>query len=226
MGRVSWPSQRGVVSSLQNRSAPAAACSPAQRGQGSGAHRWRETLRNPSYGAYPPPAHLHGVAATSTVTMSMYGSHQGLSMNRRSGSKGDLAGAGNYNYARSEVVHGGGNGYEPYVDGYRTYTHSKSTKGGTGGGMTTTERMVSGRMSGVGSGMAGGMGGGMIGSMAGGMGGGTMSGVGSGMAGGMGGGMGGGMMTSTMSGMGSGMAGGMGSGMMSGTMSGMGGGMR
>uniref|UniRef100_A0A3Q1CKH7 Desmoplakin b n=1 Tax=Amphiprion ocellaris TaxID=80972 RepID=A0A3Q1CKH7_AMPOC len=86
--------------------------------------------------------------------MSMYGSQQGLNMGRRVSSKGDLAGGGSYHYARSEVVHGGGNGYDPYMDGYKTYTFSKST--GMGGGMG------SGTMSGVMSQMASGMEGGTM----------------------------------------------------------------
>lgn len=52
-------------------------------------------------------------------------------MSRRVGSKGDLTGGGNQYYARSEVVQGGGNGYEPYMDGY-TYT-IKSSGGGMAG---------------------------------------------------------------------------------------------
>ncbi|XP_078141848.1 desmoplakin-B isoform X2 [Centroberyx gerrardi] len=86
--------------------------------------------------------------------MSMYGSQKGLHTSRRAGSRGDLTAGGTYQYARSEVVHGGGNGYgppDPYMDGYNTYTFSKASMGG---------------------GMAGGMGGGMAGGMAGGMGGG------------------------------------------------------
>ncbi|XP_062251123.1 desmoplakin-B isoform X1 [Platichthys flesus] len=144
--------------------------------------------------------------------MSMYGSQQGLNMNRRAGSKGDLAGPGNYSYARSEVVHGGGNGYDPYMDGSKTFTYSKSTKGGTGGGMTSTTmgRQVSGN--------AGGMWGGMGSPEDNGM-------WVSGNAMGMGSGMGGGMMTTTRSGVGSGMGGGMMSGTVSGVGSGRGGGM-
>uniref|UniRef100_A0AAQ6IMY1 Desmoplakin b n=1 Tax=Anabas testudineus TaxID=64144 RepID=A0AAQ6IMY1_ANATE len=130
--------------------------------------------------------------------MSFYGSQQGLNMNRTVGSKGDLTGGGTYHYSRSEIVHGSGNGYDPYMEGYKTYSFSKASAGGMGGGTM--------------SGTGGGMGGGMMSGTGGGMGGGTMSGTG--------GGMGGGMMSGTMSGTG----GGMGGGMMSGTMSGMGGG--
>ncbi|XP_018526376.1 LOW QUALITY PROTEIN: desmoplakin-like [Lates calcarifer] len=99
--------------------------------------------------------------------MSLYGSQQGL--NRRIGSKGDLTGGGTYHYARSEVVHGGGNGYEPYMDGYKTYTFSKSSTGGMGGGM------MSGMSGGMGGGMSGGMGGGMMSGMSSGMGGGMIT---------------------------------------------------
>ncbi|XP_029285435.1 LOW QUALITY PROTEIN: desmoplakin-B [Cottoperca gobio] len=105
------------------------------------------------------------------------GSQKGLNMGQRSGSKGDLTGY----YARSEFVQGGGNGYDPYMDGYNTYnTFSKSSgggmsggmgggmKGGTGGGMKGGQTFV--MMSSGGSGMASGtMGGGMSGSMGGGM---------------------------------------------------------
>ncbi|GLD49452.1 desmoplakin-like protein [Lates japonicus] len=73
--------------------------------------------------------------------MSLYGSQQGL--NRRIGSKGDLTGGGTCNYALSELVHGGGNRYDPYMDGYKTYTFHKASTGGMGGGM----------MSGTGGGM-------------------------------------------------------------------------
>ncbi|XP_051231454.1 desmoplakin isoform X1 [Dicentrarchus labrax] len=125
--------------------------------------------------------------------MSMYGSQKALNMSRRVGSKGDLTGAGNYNYARSEVVHGDGNGYEPYMDGYNTYTFSKSSLGG----------------------MQGGMGGGMMTCTGGGMSGGMMSSKGGGMMSGMSGGMASGMMSG-------GMSGGMGSGMVSGMSCGMG----
>ncbi|XP_076579516.1 desmoplakin-B isoform X2 [Chaetodon auriga] len=94
--------------------------------------------------------------------MSLYGSQKALNMGRRVGSRGDLT----QSYARSEVLHGGGNGYDPYMDGY-TYTYSKSSGGGMmsgmGGGM-----MSGGMMSGMSGGtmtvMSGGMGGGMSGS--------------------------------------------------------------
>ncbi|XP_041862192.1 epiplakin-like [Melanotaenia boesemani] len=65
----------------------------------------------------------------------MYGSQQGLNMNRRANSKSDLAGAGTYHYARSEGLHGDGNGYEPSMDGYRTYSISRSLS--KGGGMAS-----------------------------------------------------------------------------------------
>ncbi|XP_055364405.1 desmoplakin-like isoform X3 [Betta splendens] len=93
--------------------------------------------------------------------MSYFGSQQGLNTNRRSGSKSDLAGGGTYHYARSDIAHGSGNGYDPYYpDGYRTYSYSKVSTGGMGGGM------MSGMMSGTGGGMMSGMmsgtGGGMM----------------------------------------------------------------
>lgn len=113
------------------------------------------------------------------IRMSMYGSQNALNMSRRVGSKGDLTGGGTHHYARSEVVHGGGNGYDPYLDGYNTYTFSKSSMGGIGGGM--------------GGGMSGDMGGGMIRGMGGGMMSVTGGGMMSGMSGGKGSGMGGGM---------------------------------
>ncbi|KAF7648315.1 hypothetical protein LDENG_00158650, partial [Lucifuga dentata] len=69
--------------------------------------------------------------------MSMYGSQRALhSSSRRVGSKADLSAAGMYPYARSEVVLGGGNGYEsqePFMDGYNhstSYTFSRSSLGG------------------------------------------------------------------------------------------------
>lgn len=97
--------------------------------------------------------------------MSMYGSQKGLNMGRRAGSKGDLAGGGSQYYARSEVMHGGGNGYEPYMDGYNTYTFSRSSMGGGGGmgggmgGGGMTSASTGGGM--MGAMMGGSMGGGM-----------------------------------------------------------------
>ncbi|XP_074492378.1 uncharacterized protein LOC141768198 isoform X1 [Sebastes fasciatus] len=134
--------------------------------------------------------------------MSMYGSQKALNMGRRNGSKGDLSGM--QHYARSEVVHmGGGNGYEPYLDGYNTCNFSKSS----GGGMMS-------------AGSTGGMGGGgMMRQMSSGMGGGgTMTRMSSGMGGG-------GTMTRMSSGGGGGGMGEMSSGMMREVSSGMGGGM-
>ncbi|XP_044056975.1 desmoplakin-like isoform X2 [Siniperca chuatsi] len=133
--------------------------------------------------------------------MSLYGSQKALNMSRRSGSKGDLTGGGTHHYARSEVVHGGGNGYDPYMDGYNTYTFSKTSIGGMGGGMggaTISNKgggMVSGMPGGMPSGMPSGMAGGMVSGMAGGM----ASGMAGGMAGGMVSGMAGGMSGSNLS---------------------------
>lgn len=95
--------------------------------------------------------------------MSLYDSQKGLNMTRMVGSKGDLTGGGSQYYARSEVVQGGGNGYDPYMDGY-TYTVTKSA----GGGMSSmASGMAAGGMSSTGGGMSS-MAGGM-GSMGGGM---------------------------------------------------------
>lgn len=94
--------------------------------------------------------------------MSMYGSQQGLNMSRRAASKGDLTGGGTYHYSRSEILQGSGNGYDPYTDGYKTYSYSKTSTGGLGGGMASGMMsgmgggMVSGTMSGMGSGMVSG----------------------------------------------------------------------
>ncbi|XP_044217913.1 desmoplakin isoform X1 [Thunnus albacares] len=81
--------------------------------------------------------------------MSYYGSQNALNMSRRIGSKGDLTGGGTYQYARSDVVHGGGggNGYEQYMDGYNTYTISRTSMGGMAGGMAGS----------MGGGLSGGM---------------------------------------------------------------------
>ncbi|KAK9519723.1 hypothetical protein VZT92_022433 [Zoarces viviparus] len=161
--------------------------------------------------------------------MSMYGSQKGLNMGRRVGSKGDLTGGGTTYYARSEVVHGGGNGYDPYLDGYNTYNFSKSSGGGMGGGMASgmTSGMSGGRMSGTGGGKMSGTGGGMMSGMSGGMmsgtGGGMMSGMSGGMMSGTGGGMMSGMSGGRMSSKGGGMMSVMGGEMSSGMMSGMGG---
>lgn len=62
--------------------------------------------------------------------MSLYGSQRALNTSRRAGSKGDLSGGGNYPYARSDVAPGGGNGYEPYMDGYNTSYTFTSKSGG------------------------------------------------------------------------------------------------
>ncbi|KAM9848762.1 desmoplakin-B [Aulostomus maculatus] len=122
--------------------------------------------------------------------MSLYGSQSAL--NRRVGSKGDLTGGGTYQF-------GGGNGYEPYMEGYNSYTFTRSS----GGGMVSG--MGGGMASGMGGGMASGMGGGMASGMGGGMGsfvtGGTGGGMASGMVSSMGGGMASGMGTIVTSGM-------------------------
>ncbi|XP_037625455.1 plectin-like isoform X2 [Sebastes umbrosus] len=135
--------------------------------------------------------------------MSMYGSQKALNMGRRNGSKGDLSGM--QQYARSEVVHmGGGNGYEPYLDGYNTYNFSKSSGGGMGEMSSSMMRQMS-------SGMGGGMmrqmsSGGMMREMSSGMGGGgTMTRMSSGGGGGGMGEMSSSMMREVSSGMGGGM---------------------
>ncbi|XP_032382099.1 keratin, type I cytoskeletal 9-like, partial [Etheostoma spectabile] len=108
--------------------------------------------------------------------MSMYGSQKALYTGRRVGSKGDLTGGGTMQYSRSEIMHGGGNGYDPYMDAeYNNYTFSKSSGGGMGGGMSR------GKMSGSGGEMMSAMSGGMVNAaMSGGRGGGMMSGTGGG----------------------------------------------
>ncbi|XP_034533557.1 desmoplakin isoform X1 [Notolabrus celidotus] len=149
--------------------------------------------------------------------MSLYGSQRALD---RTGSRGDLTGGMTQQYARSEVIRGSGNGYEPYLEGYNSYTFSKSSMGGMGGGM-------------MGGGGGGGGAGGMVMSSSGGgggmmMGGGGGSGMmmggggGSGMMMGGGGGGGGGMLMSGGGGGGGGMmmsSGGGGGGMISSQMS-------
>ncbi|XP_039985021.1 desmoplakin [Xiphias gladius] len=71
--------------------------------------------------------------------MSFHGFHQALNLNRRAGSKGDLNVGGTYQYALSEVVHGDGNGYDPYVDGYKSYTCTMPAAGATGGGVSGSD---------------------------------------------------------------------------------------
>lgn len=71
------------------------------------------------------------------LTMSMYGSQKNLNnMGRRVPSKGDISGGMNQFYARSELVHGGsgggGNGYEPFMDGFTSSTFSRTSMGGGG----------------------------------------------------------------------------------------------
>ena len=75
------------------------------------------------------PGAVVGQVEDWCVRMSLYGSQGAL--NRKVGSKADLAGGGGQYYAQSDVVHSGGNGYESYADGY-TYTFSKSSVGGLG----------------------------------------------------------------------------------------------
>ncbi|XP_028260651.1 desmoplakin-B isoform X2 [Parambassis ranga] len=76
--------------------------------------------------------------------MSLYGSQQALNTGRRAGSKSDLAGGGSLHYARSDVAHGGGNGYDGYMDGFKTYTYTRSNT--VGGGMMSGA-MAGGTMS-------------------------------------------------------------------------------
>ncbi|XP_034387214.1 desmoplakin-like isoform X2 [Cyclopterus lumpus] len=128
--------------------------------------------------------------------MSMYGSQKGLNMSRTAGSKGDMNREGTNHYARSEIVHGGGNGYDPYFDGYNTYSFSKSSGGGMQGGMMSG--MGGGMMSGMGGGMMSGMGGGMMSGTMSGKGGGMMSTMGERMSDSMGGEMAGGMSSSSI----------------------------
>eukprot|EP00066_Takifugu_rubripes_P026498 XP_011615764.1 PREDICTED: desmoplakin-like [Takifugu rubripes] len=70
--------------------------------------------------------------------MSLYGSQKCLDIGHRVGSKPDLTGGGSQLYTRSEFVHGAGDGYDPYLDGY-TYTVTTRSAGGgaaAGGGMS------------------------------------------------------------------------------------------
>ncbi|KAK5621710.1 hypothetical protein CRENBAI_020135 [Crenichthys baileyi] len=63
--------------------------------------------------------------------MNLFGSQQALNASRRVGSKGDLTGGGTYHYARSDVAHGGGNGFDVFEEGYKGSSFSrKSIKGG------------------------------------------------------------------------------------------------
>lgn len=99
-------------------------------------------------------SHLCAVAAVCTRTsgagrwfsqtrfgcVEMYGSQRGLNQGRRVGSKGDLTGVGGQYYAQSDIVQGGGNGYDPFMDGY-TYTITKSSGSGKAGGMMNAQGM-------------------------------------------------------------------------------------
>ncbi|CAI5636937.1 unnamed protein product [Oreochromis niloticus] len=95
-------------------------------------------------------------------------------MGRRVNSRGELTGETTYQYARSDGLQGGGNGYDQYgYDGQKTFTYSKSVKGGgMTSGMASSMRagttrgmtwrgasMGGGAMSGVGGGTISGMGG-------------------------------------------------------------------
>uniref|UniRef100_A0A668UI23 Desmoplakin b n=1 Tax=Oreochromis aureus TaxID=47969 RepID=A0A668UI23_OREAU len=106
--------------------------------------------------------------------MSAFGSQQTLNMGRRVNSRGELTGETTYQYARSDGLQGGGNGYDQYgYDGQKTFTYSKSVKGGgMTSGMASSMRagttrgmtwrgasMGGGAMSGVGGGTISGMGG-------------------------------------------------------------------
>lgn len=65
--------------------------------------------------------------------MSMYGSQKNLSMGRRVASKADLSAGGNQFYPRGDLMHGGGNGYEPFMmDGFTGSTLSRTSMGGIG----------------------------------------------------------------------------------------------
>ncbi|KAG7514581.1 desmoplakin-like isoform X2 [Solea senegalensis] len=142
--------------------------------------------------------------------MSYYGSQQGLNVSRRAGSKSDLTTGGTYPYSRSEILQGGGNGYDQYMDGFKSVSYSRSSKGGMvctmpggmSGGMVTG---MSGGMVGMPGGMVSTMPGGMVSGMTGGM----VSGMSGGMVSGMSGGMSGGMVSGMSGGMVSGMSGGM-----------------
>lgn len=105
--------------------------------------------------------------------MSAYGSQQALNMLRRANSRGELTGESTYQYARSDGFYGGGNGYDQYGhDGRKTFTYSKSVKGGgMASGMASSMRagttrgmtwrgasMGGGAMSGAGGGAISGMG--------------------------------------------------------------------
>lgn len=62
--------------------------------------------------------------------MSAFGSQQQLSA-RRAGSRSDLAGAGAYHYARSDVAPGGGSAYDQLLEGHRTYSVSRTMPRGS-----------------------------------------------------------------------------------------------
>ncbi|XP_039902275.1 desmoplakin-like isoform X3 [Simochromis diagramma] len=98
--------------------------------------------------------------------MSAYGSQQALNMLRRANSRGELTGESTYQYARSDGFHGGGNGYDQYGhDGHKTFTYSKSVKGGgMASGMASsmkagTTRGMTWRRASMGGGAISGMGG-------------------------------------------------------------------
>lgn len=70
--------------------------------------------------------------------MSLYGSQKGLDIGHRVGSKPDLTGGGSQFYTRSEFVHGAGNGYDPYMDGYTYTTTTRSAGGGAAAGVAVS----------------------------------------------------------------------------------------
>ncbi|MEQ2208983.1 hypothetical protein XENOCAPTIV_021748 [Xenoophorus captivus] len=80
--------------------------------------------------------------------MNTFGSQQALNASRRVGSKGDLTGGGTYQYARSDVAHGGGNGYDVFVEGYRGSSISRKSMKGGGMMSIATESGPMGGMSG------------------------------------------------------------------------------
>ncbi|MEQ2313930.1 hypothetical protein AMECASPLE_006947, partial [Ameca splendens] len=80
--------------------------------------------------------------------MNTFGSQQALNASRRVGSKGDLTGGGTYHYARSDVAHGGGNGYDVFVEGYRGSSISRKSMKGGGMMSIATESGAMGGMSG------------------------------------------------------------------------------
>ncbi|KAM4575548.1 uncharacterized protein V3H82_010038 [Fundulus diaphanus] len=79
------------------------------------------------------------------VTMNAFGSQHALNAGQRVGSRSDLTGGGNYQYARSDVAIGGAGNGHAFGEGFRSKTiMTKSVKGGARMSSTLGSATISG----------------------------------------------------------------------------------